>query len=87
MGISSKDLDGWADALNASNDDDAKSAVVDLMKDAMFASDVARLLARNLSDLPVVGEQAKTARASLEDALGSLTYLALGFDRHERGMR
>lgn len=86
MGVSPRDLNDWADALNANNDEDAKLAVVDLMKKAMFASEAAQVLARHLSELPGVGDQARTARARLEDALGSLTYVAVGFDRHERGM-
>lgn len=84
MGASSRDLNDWADALDASNDDDARTAVVALMKNAQFAGDVARLLTRDLSDLPVAGA-AKAASRSVDEVLSSLTYVAAGFERHERG--
>lgn len=85
MGVSARDLNDWADALGVDNDDDAQLAVVRLMKRAQMANDAARLLTRMLGDLPG-GVHAKNATRYTEDVLNSLTYVAIGFDRHERGM-
>lgn len=86
MGASSRDLDDWAIALNVDNDDDAKLAVDQLLKKAMFVSEAGRLLARMLADLPPVTHAIQVTR-SIDDAFDSLGYVSDGFDRHDRGVR
>jgi hypothetical protein len=88
FGRSRRDLDSWAVALGAKNDDDAIAALKALMRRADAACSEVRGLEQVFRDLPDGNDMSRfmnEARQWLGTASEALLDTIEAFQRHERG--
>lgn len=81
------ELDTWARALGVDNDDDAMTALAQVMGKLRAASEQATEAARATSGAPdpEVSEGCRIASTEVEAALDGLVQLYHKFHRHQRG--